>query len=223
MSRVISGACFVLLLTFVLPALGTDDTSTDKSKKDAKPKQVEKKAKEKLPRGEVIVGRLVAIQNKEHYLTVSVTKKIAQQNAQAAQNIANYQQQLVGNKDINSIRSIRIEIAKNQANLVTYKDETKRLEISLPDEVKIRTMILPVEYDDKGKPRKLTSKELKELKGSDSSLPGYTADLESLKPDQELRVHLVKQKKRTSKDKEDADSKDRREAIMIVILAERKK
>src|SRR6202011_1394644 len=108
--------------------------------------------------------------------TVRVTTKIPQDNAGAAQNIANLQRQLVGNRDPNSIRSIQVEIMKNQQNLVTFKVDVKRIDCFASDDMKVRTLLLPVEYDDKGKPKKLTEKEKRALKGSDLRAPGYEAD-----------------------------------------------
>jgi len=62
------------------------------------------------------------------------------------------------------------------------------------DDVKVRTLNLPVQYDDKGKPKKAyTAKEKKELKG-DPKLPGYSAGFEDLKVKQIVEVTLVRKK-----------------------------
>jgi hypothetical protein len=57
------------------------------------------------------------------------------------------------------------------------------------DDVKIRTRTPPVVYDDKGKVRKHTAKELKELKGK-GNLPGYTAAWDDLKVNEIVSVSL---------------------------------
>ena len=41
---------------------------------------------------------------------------------------------------------------------------------------------LPVEYDDKGFPKKYTDAELKERTGPDPSQPGYASSFEELEP-----------------------------------------
>jgi hypothetical protein len=66
---------------------------------------------------------------------------------------------------------------------------TKSITWPTIDDVKIRTMTLPVVYDEKGKPRKHTAKELKELKGK-GNLPGYTAGWDDLKVNDLVSVTL---------------------------------
>jgi hypothetical protein len=217
MRRIVSTGALLLVLAGVLAAASNDDQS-DTSKKDTKPA---KKASKDKVRTDFLRGKLVKIDPKERTFTVRVTTKIPQDNAGAAQNIANLRQQLVGNRDPNSIRSIQVEIMKNQQNLVTFKDDVKRIECVASDDIKVRTLLLPVEYDDKGKPKKLTEKEKRALKGSDLKSPGYEADFESLKPEQTVEVHLEKQvHKSKSKDKDAADVKEPKKAIMIVIVSE---
>jgi len=75
------------------------------------------------------------------------------------------------------------------------------LEIQLDDEVKVRSLKPPVLTDEDGKPRKPTSEELKELKGSDSKVPGYARDLRDLKKGQTVRVHLARQKRAKREEK----------------------
>src|SRR5437899_8182941 len=89
------------------------------------------------------------------------------------------------------VNRLQLEIEKARRNL--FKDETQKIELDAPENMKVRTMVLPVEVDDKGKPRKLTEKEKRELKGPDPMLPGYTGDFDSLKPDQIVEVYLAKQ------------------------------
>jgi len=55
--------------------------------------------------------------------------------------------------------------------------------------------------DENGKPRKLTSEEVKELKGSDPKVPGYARDLRDLKAGQVVRVHLSRQKRAKREEK----------------------
>jgi hypothetical protein len=56
----------------------------------------------------------------------------------------------------------------------------KQIKLSVVDAVQVRTKLLPVAFDDKGAPRKLTTEEVKELRGTDSKLPGYAADYSDL-------------------------------------------
>ena len=191
------------------------DTSSKSASKDKDKKGYSEKS---AKAGEPFVAKLSKVEGAQRYLNVQRTLKIPQENTGAAQNLVNLQRQLIGNKDINSIINIRNEMAKNQAQLVTYRDEHKNMELQATDEMKVRTKLLPVEYDDKGKVRKLTDKEKKELKGPDPKLPGYTADFDSLKPEQMVEVYLEKSKSKTKKEKDSTSDKPR--VVMIVILSE---
>ena len=64
--------------------------------------------------------------------------------------------------------------------------------VKLDEGVKVRFLRAPAAYDDKGHFRKRTAEELKELKGPDPKLPGYTADLGDLKNGQTVVVRLGK-------------------------------
>jgi len=112
---------------------------------------------------------------------------------------------------------------------------TKHIEYHAIDDVKVRTRTLPTEFDEKGRPRRYTSKELKELRGPDPKLPGYQTEFDSLKNDQYVQLTLVKQKSSkasaSKKSKEDngADEKPKGkkpdkpakpEVMIIYILAE---
>jgi len=233
MRNVFTGIGLLLVLAFLLPALGADDpkdrkdkNTTSKKTTSTKPSDKEKKTttKEKaLKAGEPFVGKLTQVEGAQRYLTVQVTYKSTQENPQAAVNMANLRRQLIGNRDPNSIANIRLEMAKNQQNL--YKDQTKNLELAAGDDMKVRTMLPPVEYDDKGKVKKLTPKELKALKGPDQNVPGFPADFDNLKPGQTVRVYVTKPKKDLARGKPKdkdllADSKEKPKVMMIVILAE---
>jgi hypothetical protein len=92
---------------------------------------------------------------------------------------------------------------------IVWRDESKKkLKIQIPvdndknveyewqaiDEVKVRSMYAPMQFDEKGRARKPTPKELKELRGTDK-LPGYQADFSDLKDQQVVDVTLVTKKK----------------------------
>src|SRR5262249_41801926 len=101
---------------------------------------------------------------------------------------------------LNSMRAY----ADHQSRLYTQKNETVNIDFVPASEMKVRTMH-PVAYDDKGKPKKLSSKELAELKGPDRRLPGYTAEVSDVRQDMTVTVYIEKKKpsKSSSKDKDD--------------------
>lgn len=55
----------------------------------------------------------------------------------------------------------------------------------------VRTMELPFVYDDKGNPKVYTPEEIRKMKGSNPSLPGYEATPESLRAGQIVQVTLA--------------------------------
>jgi hypothetical protein len=78
----------------------------------------------------------------------------------------------------------------------------------------IRTEVLAEQYDDKGKPKKFTKEELKELKG-DPKLPGYKAEYGDVKQGEIVKVVFAKPKEADKKDdtdkkKDDKDKKDKK-------------
>ena len=65
------------------------------------------------------------------------------------------------------------------------------IELLLKDDVKIRQFNPPEAFDDKGRPKKYTPKELKELKGDDLKTPGYPADFSDLTNQTIVNVTLM--------------------------------
>ena len=234
MRRHLFGLGLLAVLVILLPAYAADDSSDAATKPDG----IEKKLYNKVIKsGKPFVGKLAKIDSDKRLLTVEVPYKAAKQDAQAVQNLYNLQRQMVEAQlqrnpaeRLKQVSRIQMDIDKATANL--YKDQPLKIELDAPDNMKVRTMILPVEFDDKGKPRKPTDKEKKELKGPDPTLPGYTADWDSLKADQTVEVRLAKkpskpkdkdQDKDKHKKDEDKTEITRPEVAMLVILAEAKK
>jgi hypothetical protein len=88
-------------------------------------------------------------------------------------------------------------------------DKVKTLvEFQGSETVKVRTMVLPEQFDDKGKPKKYTREELATLKGKDTHLPGYESSLEKLETGQKLRVRFSPKKAPSTKPKEADPDKD---------------
>jgi len=92
---------------------------------------------------------------------------------------------------------------------------SKEFQVDVPDNVIVRRLSLPFEYDDKGNVKTWSDKEKADLKGTDKSLPGYKAKYEDLAPGAKVTLHLSPPaaKKTESKAKETKDSKkDSKEA-----------
>src|SRR5262249_47763853 len=119
-----------------------------------------------------------------------------------------------------------------QESMKLYKLEEKKVEVQVTaiDDVKVRQANPPVQFDEKGKVKRYTAKELSELKGPETKLPGYPAEFSDLRQNQYVEVYLVKKKDAgrrpaAKKDKDkDADTDllahVQPEVSMIVILVE---
>ena len=113
---------------------------------------------------------------------------------------------------------------------------TRDIEVPPSDDMKVRILQPPADFDEKGRPKRYKAKELKEMKGDDPKLPGYTADFDSLKPDQIVKVYLSVRKetgksaakshgrgKDKDKEQDGGTAANKPEITMVVIIAEPKK
>jgi hypothetical protein len=97
----------------------------------------------------------------------------------------------------------------------TIKTEKKQFDLEAVDDVRVRIAKLAVEVDDKGKPKRYSDQELRERKGPDPSLPGYTSNFEQLKAGQVVKIKLGRSKPAKAKDEPNND--DHPKITMIVI------
>lgn len=116
---------------------------------------------------------------------------------------------------------------RNRPATVNYKTTTTwtEVEFQAAEKVKVRTMVLPEQFDEKGSVKKYTAKQLAELRGKVSQgLPGYESSLDKLEAGQKVSVQLVAAPARAAaktKDKDEAGQADKKMQVrLIVILAE---
>src|SRR5579875_2122970 len=86
------------------------------------------------------------------------------------------------------------QMLQAQARLYELATAEKEVELTATDDVKVRTKYPPPKFDDKGRPKPYTRKELQELKGNDK-LPGFPAEFSDLKAGQIVEVTLLQDKK----------------------------
>ena len=216
----------LFLAALSLPAAAQDKKDADKT--DSKPKV---ETKEKLVSAGEFTGKLVKVDGEQKQFTVQVTYREIDPNK--VQNNQNWlmQRQLEISRLTNPQEKVRqnvqltAELQRRQNDI--YKQVQKNVDLQAADDLVVRQLLPPVEYDEKGKPRKLTEKEKKDLKGPNPKLPGYNADFDNLKPDQIIAVTLVKKKgaastkpKDKSKDKDFLADDERAQVKMIVIVTE---
>lgn len=109
-----------------------------------------------------------------------------------------------------------------------YKLEKTKVAVDfqLNEKAKIRTLVLPETFDEKGNLKKYSPKELSELKGSDRSAPGYEFSAEQLQVGQMVRVVTASVGKQgggagLSKERDDdlVDEKNKQVKLLVVLTA----
>src|SRR5262249_15183693 len=164
---------------------------TDKSLKE------KKEATDKLLKSPTITGRLVEWGGEQKTITMMVPIQVP--NPSGIQHQLDLQKSLaeasmdrnLANR-LNRMADIQRQMEKNKPNMV--KEEQVKMLFEPIDDLIVRLGQLPPIVDDKGKPRKYTDKEKRELKGPDPKLPGYTGSMADLKNDQVVTVYLQKKK-----------------------------
>ncbi|HEV3258546.1 MAG TPA: hypothetical protein VG013_16840 [Gemmataceae bacterium] len=221
MRRAFHGTAFLIALGLVVPASAADDNkkkdddkaatkADDKKKDDKKPAKDDKKkdkakkaapkdeptdAKDKLRPAGEFIGKLTRVEGQQKYLSVQITLTVPE------------------------------PYLNGRTIAYRAKNIEKQIEVLASDNMKVRIGHPPLDYDEKGRLKRYTRKELKELKGAEGGW-GYTADFDSLKPNQVVKVFLGKKKearKARSRDKdldEDLHADNKPTAIMVYIIAD---
>jgi hypothetical protein len=83
-------------------------------------------------------------------------------------------------------------LADNAAKGGPFKIEStgRSYEFVLRDDVIVRRMNLPFQYDDKGNVKQYTEKELAKLRGTNPKLPGFEAKIEELEPGSMVKLYI---------------------------------
>jgi len=221
-----------LALCVAFPSRAADDKKKDDAKIDAK-----KADEEKLVSAGHLDGVLKKTGGSGAGITIAVELIVPDPKAQIAQlqhQLALAQAMTIPNPLLRQQQLVAV-MRQMQNGQNAFIRKTVDLDLEPVDDMIVRTMFLPEQFDDKGKPKKYTAKERKELRGPDPSLPGYTADNDSLKNGDLVTVYLVRKKhvpliKAAPKDKDKKDKDNEKlwdedakpKVRMIVIQAEPK-
>jgi hypothetical protein len=219
--------CVGLALALVIsPLTLAQDKKPDPDKavpKDAKNKPKDKKeAVEKMHVAGEITGKLTVWGSSDKGFTVQVPVVYYVVNEGEYRALIQSQLDLARARSVQDVYNAKKAMADHQARLYTEKKENVNVDFIPAADMKVRIKY-PVEYDDKGKPKRLTSKELAERKGPDKKLPGYNADASDIKQDMIITVYIEKKKptKTKTKEKDDKTLTDTKpEAKMILIVAD---
>lgn len=215
------------VLAVALIALGSPLVEAqNKNKPKAKGNSASPQEYQQVLAAGALSGKITQIDHARRLITVQVEAQTVQPgNNQQGQNALRQQQQLArqmmqrrGNnrnpgQQARQVQQRAIQLQRQQAgnrNGGGPKIQTVRRDFQFQIDAKaqVRLMSLPQEFDERGKPRQYTAQELKELKGPNSSLPGYKSELESLAPGQTVKVHVASPKRAApaAKPAKDADA-----------------
>ncbi len=152
---------------------------------------------EKMLKAGQLTGKIVTVEESKRSIRLQIKYPVL--NPGAVQGLANAQvalQQALLNKDpvgrAQGIANAQVQMAQNKLNMYNYRSQD--VDLQTTEDVKVRLANPPEQLDEKGRPKRYTAKELKELKGPDPKLEGYQADFSNLRPDQVVTVSLVKKK-----------------------------
>ena len=244
---------FLAVMAFLLPGLPAQDEKKkdvektekkDPEKKDDKKdpeKKAEKKAepkKEKLLPHNKFQTRILGFKGDSNRdLTIETMvrddKKVQDVNNWAAQqNGQLYQQMLNAQKADFKARPAAMQAylkAQNSFQAEMAKKNVmspKSMEVHAHETAKVRALTLPPEFEDNGKIKVWTKKELEERKDK-TGLPGYPVEFDALKSGQYVEIYIAKaapmtKKKKGPDDDDPPPMKERNEFVLIVILQDPK-
>jgi hypothetical protein len=212
MRRTFLLAGLLLALALVLPTRADDKKTTDK-KPDPKPG-------DQLVNKTDISGKLMHVEGPGKGIRVQIQVPVPDMGVM--QNIAAWRRELAMTNNPNRALELRNAIARDTPKM--YKQQPFDVDIEPGEEVKVVAKNPPPAFDDKGKIKRYTAKELAELK-DDPKSPFFKADFDSLKNGQLVTVTVgwkkdtVKPKPGKEKDPEWL-AQNRPIALKILIVAE---
>ncbi len=139
------------------------------------------------------INRILNLQNQ---LAAAQTKMLTAANPNAYRSAANKVMSLTNQLNSAVVAAQRAGITLGASTGLKANVKKTRVEFQAREEVKVRTLVLPEQFDDKGNPKKYTKAEKAELRGKDKHLPGYESSLEKLEAGQTVTVTLATVKKK---------------------------
>jgi hypothetical protein len=148
---------------------------------------------EKMIKAGILTGKVAAIYEDKRKIRLAVP--VPTLNPAGLQGIQQAQiQMLQARMSRNPVAMIAAQRALIQAQANLYTTTMQDVELQAMDDVVVRTARPREEFDEKGKIKRLTKAELKELKGPDPKMPGFKAEFGDVSTDQVVQVTLVRKK-----------------------------
>src|SRR5262249_10280128 len=155
------------------------------------------KNSEQTVRAGVLVGKVAAVYEDKRRIRLKVAVPVTKVNAGALAGLAQAQmqyRQAAASRDLEGMRAAQLQMTQHQAQLYQVEMKNQDVELDVLDDAVVRTANPKQDFDEKGRAKKLSKKELKELKGPDPKVPGYKAEFSDVQAEQLLRVNLVRKR-----------------------------
>ena len=164
-----------LFMTFGL-ILGQEKDAKDKGKeKDKDKEKVEKPAPDNA--------------NKEKWVVTGQTNALIKEYRESDGSLVLSVQSVELNPQaLQQLQQARMQKGRVPPSVNLYRAKMEDVEFLLKDDVKIRQMMPPESFDEKGNKKRLTVKELAEMKGPEKNLPGFPADRTDLNANTVVQV-----------------------------------
>lgn len=156
----------------------------------AAPPEAEKKEPDPYVQVGQITARVIGVEESTRNLRLKIETK--QINPSAVQAIAQAQYNLARARSPYDRLRAQQNLLQQQRNL--YRTVSQDISLETLEEVKVRVANPPPTFDEKGNLVRPTAEKLKELKGPDPRLPGYSAEFTDVRVDQIVQVTLVKRR-----------------------------
>ena len=207
---------FVILPPVENTVLGATDPK-DPNKVEVKE---DPKYRAKLVNDNYLEGKLVKAEDDPMGYVVEVVQKVKVPNPDQEKRYKELAKQQP--KSAQEYKALSDQVADCKAKYFDTKEVPYQFQLETTKELKVRQLKLPPKEADKdGKPGKYTPDELKALRGEDTKLPGYTAEVKDLATDIIVRVYLDRSKVKPTKPKpgeEPSDDPVAYPATVIVIV-----
>jgi len=180
------------VVALVVPAMFLAGPLVGADKKADKDKEAEKG--DKWIKSGVMSGKIMTVYEDKRKLRLQISYQVPKFNPGAMAAMQQAQLQMAQARTYAARILAQQQMMAQQGKIYTYEKKTKELEFQAIEDVVVRTSKPREAFDEKGKIKKFTKAELKELKGPDRKVPGYKAEFGDLTADQIVQVTVVRKK-----------------------------
>jgi hypothetical protein len=177
------------MAVLLVPAMMLTSPLVGADKDKDKDKDSDKPPAEKYIKVTTVTGKVMAVYEDKRKVRIQIS--VPKLNPQGIMSLQRAQLALVTARTLPAMIQARQQVMQAQNSL--YTQSHVEVEVQAIDDVVVRTAHPREAFDEKGKVKKFTKAELKELKG-DPKQPGYKAEFGDLSADQIIQVVVVRKK-----------------------------